>query len=94
MEKKVYLLSSKEGIHLIASNLKVIYMALQNLVGTNKETNLKSYSWYCFYLSNYQDIPVALKQGGTFTISKRPIISKYIGHLAPKSCTIPTFKKV
>ena len=91
--KKVYLLHSKGGVHLIASNFKVVYEALQDMASHALLINLKSYSWYCFYLSENEDIFVPKQKGGDFVISKRPIISKYIGRLNQNSCAIPSFKK-
>lgn len=91
--RKVYLLHTKSGVHLIASNFKAVYAALLDIPDTIDKSQFKSYGWYCFYLNNNQDVTIPMLDGNSFTISRRPLLSKYIGHLMPKICTIPNFKK-
>ena len=92
--RKVYLLHSIEGVHLIASNFKAIYMALQDLSNNIEHAHFRSYSWYCFYLDSNQDVAIPNRSGSHYTVSRRPVLSKYNGHLAEKSCTIPNLKKL
>ena len=93
LQRKIYLLHSKEGVHLIASNFKVVYEALKDIEDNVEYAHLKSYSWYCFYLDNNQDVAIPDRKGGHYTVSRRIVISKYVGHLAANMCTIPNFKK-
>ena len=93
LQRKIYLLHSKEGVHMIASNFKAVYMALQDLKENIEHAHFKSYSWYCFYLDNNSDLAIPTRQGGAYVVSKRPVISKYVGHLKPNTCTVPHFKK-
>ena len=91
--RQVYILHSKEGVHLIASNFKVVYLALADIKVNISHAHLKSYSWYTLYLSNNQDLAIPKKDGGHYTISKRPVLSKYFGHLQREVITIPSFRK-
>jgi len=80
-------------VHLIVSNIKAMYEALQDIQSDILVGQLKSYSWYCFYLDNNQDVAIPKMNGGHYTVSRRPVLSKYVGHLKPDTCTIPSFKK-
>ena len=91
--KKIYLLHTKAGIHLTASNFKVVYDALLDIPNTVDKSHFKSYGWYCFYLNNNQDVTIPMLNGNSFTVSRRPLLSKYIGYNMPEICTIPDFKK-
>lgn len=91
--RKVYLLHSKEGVHLIASNFKAVYMALQDLSGNIDNTEFKSYQWYCYYLNSNQDVAIPDRSGGHYTVSRRPVLTKYTGHLKEDTCLIPNFQK-
>ena len=93
MNRKIYLLHSLQGVHLIASNFKVVYEALKDINNNIDKSHLKSYSWYCFYLDNNQDVAISNGTGGHYTVSKRLVISKYVGNLVSNKCTIPSFKK-
>lgn len=90
--RKVYLLHSKEGLHMIASNFKAVFLALRDIQDSIERKHFRSYSWYCFYMDNNQDVAIPRKGGGYYTVSRRPILSKYIGHLKKGTCTIPSFK--
>lgn len=93
MHKQVYILHSEDGVHLIASNFKVVYLALADLKVNILHAHLKSYSWYTFYLSSNQDVAIPKKAGSHYTISRRPVLSKYFGHLQREKILIPSFKK-
>ena len=90
--RQVYVLHSEAGVHMLASNFKAIYMALADLKINIVHAHLKSYSWYTFYLANNKDVAIPKKDGGHYTISRRPILSKYFGHLQREKIIIPSFK--
>lgn len=91
--RQVYILHSEAGVHLIASNIKAVYLALADLKLNIIHAELKHYSWYTFYLSNNQDVAIPKKDGGHYTISRRPVLSKYFGHLKREQISIPSFQK-
>jgi hypothetical protein len=83
-----FILHSNEGIHLIASNFRVVYMALQDMQDELWHYNFMSYSYYCRKFDVMKDVMIPRKNDNHFTISKRPILSKYIKHPS-YSCAIP-----
>jgi hypothetical protein len=89
--KNVFILHSNEGVHLIASNVLVVYSCLKDHEDQILISHMRSYSWYCNQLMFCNDVAIPLKNDRQLVISKRPVMSKWIAEIQGK-CAIDHVK--
>ena len=87
----VYILHSTDGVHLIASNIKVVYQCLEDHKVLIMVSHLRSYAWYCDSLTFTKDLAIPLKTGGSYIISVRPVLSKWVPQME-QHCNIDHVK--